>query len=98
MLARSSTGQLHAFRWNATSGKVDLGASGGTNSVAYAINHTGQIAGRIDTSSTTHAAFWPTHGGLVDLGTLSGDTESEAYGNHREHEDGAELEAHVGVP
>ena len=59
---------------------TDLGTLGGPNSVAYAINAAGQVAGYASLASGYHHAFLYTPGsGMQDLGTLGG-LYSYAYG------------------
>ena len=56
-----------------------LGTLGGMYSWAYAINNAGQVVGKSDVASSTHAhAYLYRAGAMTDLGTLGGD-ESEAY-------------------
>jgi probable HAF family extracellular repeat protein len=51
-------GDLHAFIWEKGT-LTDLGTLGGTSSLAFAINTSGQIAGRSSTvSGAQHAALW----------------------------------------
>jgi probable HAF family extracellular repeat protein len=46
-----SRNQLRAFRWNESTGMIDLGTLGGKNSSAYDINDFGTIVGFAETSS-----------------------------------------------
>ena len=58
---------------------TDLGTLGGESSEATAVNDSGQVVGRAETSSgDVHAFSWTHAGGMVDLGTLVGGKESEA--------------------
>ena len=70
----------HAAIWEAGS-TTDLGALGGNNSMATAINDAGAIAGfsQFDASSTAIHAFIYTGGQMQDLGTLGG-SSSWAFG------------------
>jgi len=69
----STPGGSHAFLWTPAGGMVDLGTLGGANSVAHAINDTGQVVGRAETASgDEHAFLWTAAGGMVDLGTFGG--------------------------
>jgi len=63
----------HATLWNGTTA-IDLGSPlGGTNSYAYAINASGQVAGLSETAgnATVHATLW-NGTTATDLGTLGG--------------------------
>jgi probable HAF family extracellular repeat protein len=72
-------GQSHAFSWTQAGGMVDLGLIGGPSAHAYAVNASGQVAGRAtDHLESLHAFSWTQAGGIVDLGTLGG-SESAAY-------------------
>jgi probable HAF family extracellular repeat protein len=52
---------------------TDLGTLGGTQSVATAINDSGQVVGNADTAGgDTHAFVWDSLDGMTDLGTLGG--------------------------
>jgi len=73
---------LSAPRADAAFGVVDLGTLGGTNSIAYGINASGQVVGQADLAgdTMTHAFLSAANGGtLTDLGTLGG-SFSAAFG------------------
>jgi probable HAF family extracellular repeat protein len=78
-----------AFSWTQANGKVDLGIlPGGDYSQANAVNNSGQVVGDSGTffaynnpnAVPIHAFSWTQAGGMVDLGTLPGATDSYAYG------------------
>ena len=70
---QTDLGQWHAFAWSETSGMVDLGTLGGSESHATSINDLNQIVGYSETiSGATHAFSWTAAGGMKDLGTLGG--------------------------
>ena len=58
---------------------TDLGALGGTNGMAYAINNHEQIVGTAQTGAGNFHAFMFAGGRMLDLGTLGGGN-SYAYG------------------
>jgi probable HAF family extracellular repeat protein len=69
-----SNGAMQAFLWSSQMGYVMLGALGGANTYALAINDSGQAAGHAQTSAGyMHAVLW-TNGVVNDLGTLAGGT------------------------
>jgi probable HAF family extracellular repeat protein len=71
---------FHAFRWTSGGGMVDLGTlSGGSFSIAYGINESGQIVGETDDASgQTRAFIWDSVGGMQDLGLLPNGTFATA--------------------
>jgi probable HAF family extracellular repeat protein len=48
--------------------------------MALAISDTGFVAGKSETSAGPHAFVWSREGDMLDLGTLPGDSESQAMG------------------
>jgi probable HAF family extracellular repeat protein len=56
---------------------TDLGTLGGTPSVAYGINASGQVAGLSYTAGGVRHAFLWQNGAMQDLGTFGGGTESQ---------------------
>ena len=82
----NSTSGRHAFRWT-TTGVTNLGAlPGKTNTAAFSMSSNGSTI--VGTCSNTDAernpiqslAFrWTSATGIVSLGTLPGDTDSECY-------------------
>jgi probable HAF family extracellular repeat protein len=66
-----SFNNYHAFV-NTGTGPVDLGSFGGTNSIAAAVNDTGQIVGSADNAAGQSRAFLYQDGHMTDLGTFGG--------------------------
>jgi probable HAF family extracellular repeat protein len=63
----------YAFDWTTSGGMVDLGALGGSASVAYGVNDNGEVVGEAQLASgPSHAFSWTQAGGMVDLETLGG--------------------------
>ena len=59
--------------------RVDLGTLGGTSSYAAAINSGGVVVGWSETKAgDTHAFRWTPSAGMVDLGTLANEQNSQA--------------------
>ena len=71
--------QSDAALWTRSGGIQDLGALGGTNSDARALNDAGQIVGQANLTGDTasHAFLWTQGAGMQDLGALTG-TQSYA--------------------
>src|SRR5438309_2308414 len=56
---------------------IDLGTLGGANSMAVAVNATGQVVGLSDNTTGALRGFsWTAAGGMVDLGTFGGSLSS----------------------
>ena len=53
---------------------TDLGTFGGTESMAYGINQSGQVVGYAFNSAQKRRAFRYTNGRMLDIGTLGGQT------------------------
>ena len=74
----------HAVEWSAALGMKDLGTlSGGTTSMANAINSSGVMVGQSNASgfpNAWHAVMWNAARKIEDLGTLHGGTYSVAFG------------------
>jgi probable HAF family extracellular repeat protein len=72
----------HPFLWTKSSGMQDLGTLGGDDGVTNWINDAGDIAGKADLpgpSPQNHDAVLWRHDAVTDLGTLPGDSCSNAY-------------------
>jgi len=58
---------------------IDLGTLGGAESVALAVNASGQVVGYSTTAGgRSHAFSWTAAGGMIDLGTMAGHDSSVA--------------------
>lgn len=72
---------LHPFLWTRTGGMQDLGTLGGNNGVTNWINDVGDIVGKADLPGPlpqNHDAVLWRNGVMMDLGTLPGDSCSNA--------------------
>ena len=71
----------HAFFCSLGAGMVDLGTLGGSESFGFAINSSGQIVGKSDTTGAGQHGFLFTPGGpgLIDLNTLVADSPLAIY-------------------
>jgi uncharacterized repeat protein (TIGR01451 family) len=75
----SGVGPLHAWRWTAASGLVDLGALGG-DAAPVALSESGFVAGTSeDASGAQRALLWSEDRGLEDLGTLAAGVDAVAF-------------------
>jgi len=64
----------HAFIWEKSTGKEDLGTLGGSFSQATAINNAGQVTGVAETASGRNRAFlWSKKAGMKSLGVPDGE-------------------------
>jgi probable HAF family extracellular repeat protein len=71
----------HPFLWTKTGGMQDLGTLGGNNGLTNWINDAGAIAGKADLPGPlpqNHDAVLWRQGSMIDLGTLPGDSCSNA--------------------
>ncbi len=74
---------LHAWKWSAALGLVDLGTLGGKYSVAWDADKDGNVYGwASDASGRKHAVKWFAGGGVIDLGSLGHDTVIGGLNKH----------------
>lgn len=74
---------IHAWKWSAATGLVDLGTLGGTHSVAWNSDRDGNVFGWArDASGRRHAVKWTAAGHIIDLGSLGGDAVTGGLNKH----------------
>jgi probable HAF family extracellular repeat protein len=74
---------VHAWKWSAAGGLVDLGTLGGDHSVAWNADRAGNVYGwASDAAGAQHAVKWTADGGIVDLGGLGGNTLTGGLNKH----------------
>lgn len=74
---------VHAWKWSAAGGVVDLGTLGGNHSVAWNADRAGNVYGwASDAAGVQHAVKWGADGGIVDLGGLGGNTLTGGLNKH----------------
>jgi len=78
------TWQPHALLWQ-NGRAIDLGGLGGKNNLPFGINNRAQVVGYSDLpGDTTYDAFlWQKSTGMIDLGTLPGNSFSGSFGINR---------------
>lgn len=81
--ANPGTIPVHAWKWSAAGGLVDLGTLGGNHSVAWNADGGGNVYGwASDVVGVQHAVKWKADGGIVDLGGLGGNTLTGGLNKH----------------
>lgn len=74
---------VHAWKWSASGGLVDLGTLGGNHSVPWNADREGNVYGwASDADGIQHAVKWTPDGGIVDLGGLGGNTVTGGLNKH----------------
>lgn len=74
---------VHAWKWSARGGLVDLGTLGGNHSVAWNADREGNVYGwASDAAGVQHAVKWTVDGAIVDLGGLGGNTVTGGLNKH----------------
>ena len=74
---------VHAWKWSAALGLVDLGTLGGKHSVAWDADADGNVYGwASDASGRKHAVKWSAAGGVIELGSLGHDTVVGGLNKH----------------
>lgn len=74
---------VHAWKWSAAGGLVDLGTLGGSHSVAWNADREGNVYGwASDAAGVQHAVKWTVDGDIVDLGSLGGNSVTGGLNKH----------------
>lgn len=74
---------VHAWKWSAAGGLVDLGTLGGDHSGAWNADRDGNVYGwASDAAGVQHAVKWTADGGIVDLGGLGGNSVTGGLNKH----------------
>ena len=74
---------VHAWKWSAEGGLVDLGTLGGNHSVAWNADRDGNVYGwASDAAGVQHAVKWTVDGQIIDLGSLGGNTLTGGLNKH----------------
>lgn len=74
---------VHAWRWSAAGGLVDLGTLGGDHSVPWNADRDGNVYGwASDAAGVRHAVKWTADGRIVDLGGLGGNAVTGGLNKH----------------
>ena len=65
---------------------IDLGTLGGTQSIAFAVNNSGEVVGRSTTAgdAVTHAFSWTATGGMVSLPDLADGGSAKAVNDNHQ--------------
>lgn len=81
--ANPGTIPVHAWKWSAAGGLVDLGTLGGDHGVTWNADRDGNVYGwASDAAGMQHAVKWPSGGGVIDLGGLGGNTVPGGLNKH----------------
>lgn len=74
---------VHAWKWSADGGLVNLGTLGGDHSVPWNADRDGNVYGwASDAAGVQHAVKWTADGAIVDLGGLGGNTLTGGLNKH----------------
>lgn len=74
---------VHAWKWSAAGGLVDLGTLGGEHSVAWNADRDGNVYGwASDAAGVQHAVKWTVDGAIINLGGLGGNTVTGGLNKH----------------
>lgn len=83
LAANPGTIPVHAWKWSAAGGLVDLGTLGGDHSVAWNADREGNVYGwASDEDGVQYAVKWTVDGTITDLGGLGGNTVTGGLNKH----------------